>query len=187
MSLDEMRRELREKFEKLKSRGNPTRNREKCFRCISKLVKLVEVPHMIFRSYDNRELVDWYLSLLEKKPREMADEGCLKEETIKEVSNFTKKLEKEIKPREAQEKVEKLAGNRGLTREEATERLFMWGEITEHEAKELYSKWLREGVWEKVPEEKTKEKVYELTEAILGTLKSWGTRDVADKCEVEIK
>lgn len=69
----------------------------KCFKCVSELVSLAEIPHMIYRTYDKPELSNWYFFLLNKKSQELLDSRCISEDTYNKFLKSTKQVEKAIK------------------------------------------------------------------------------------------
>ena len=90
-SLEDMRRELREKYEKLR-RGNPVQDR--CWSCINRVVGLTEIPHMIYRTYP--EMSDWYLWLLENQSEELWKNECITERTKEKLIKLGKRVKEAV-------------------------------------------------------------------------------------------
>ena len=89
-SLEDMRRELRQKYDALKGE-----NPDGCRDCISELVHLVEIPHMIYRTYP--EMSDWYLSLLKRQSEELQRKGCITNQTEKKLLMWHNRIEEAVK------------------------------------------------------------------------------------------
>ena len=90
-SLEEVRSELRQKYEKLRTR-NPVQ--DKCWSCINRVVRLTEIPHMIYRTYP--KMSDWYLWLLKEGSEELRKDNCITDRTREKLLNLGNRVREAV-------------------------------------------------------------------------------------------
>ena len=71
----------------------------KCEECISGLVRLTEIPHMLYRNYD-KALAGWYLRCLKEDSKVLLDKGCIKLRTYEGFLEPFDRTEKAVKEKD---------------------------------------------------------------------------------------
>lgn len=67
-----------------------------CWECIDTLVRLVEIPHMIYRNYDQSDLVKHYFMVLRSRIDDLESKGCISESTLFKLTEWVPKIKRAI-------------------------------------------------------------------------------------------
>ena len=64
------------------------------------MVRLTEIPHMVYRSYDKPELADWYVTRLKEDSKLLLDKGCIKRRTYEGFLEPSERTERAVKEKD---------------------------------------------------------------------------------------